>query len=185
MIKALPTPLQNMLSTGLIFMYTANIQGTMTDLIIAKKHPDLKEKFVATPKKIPSDYLAKRVEYWEKQFGSVKKEFIEIFSEELSPEEVGKISEIYHLRNMIAHAHVSQGRDYMLYRPHGGEKHEQKLIKDLGIQFSGDAAEPMLLKIELWKDDRFQAMSNLISNIAEKTFVRLAGNLGVPIGQIQ
>lgn len=85
MIKALPTPIQNMLSTGLIFMFTANVQGTMTDLIIAKKYPDLKKQFVATPKIVPKDYLEKRVEYWEKQFGSVKNEFVEIFFEELSP----------------------------------------------------------------------------------------------------
>src|SRR5690606_24513790 len=64
MIKALPTPIQNMLSTGLIFMYTANVQGTMADLIIAKKYPDLKRKFVATPKIVPKDYLKKRCKYW-------------------------------------------------------------------------------------------------------------------------
>ncbi|GEM_PF-661554 len=184
MIKALPTPIQNMLSTGLIFMYTANVQGTMADLIIAKKYPDLKRKFVATPKIVPKDYLKKRCKYWEKQFGSVKNEFVEIFSEELSPEDVGRITKIHHLRNMIAHAHVSHGRDYMMYRPHGGEKLEQKLIEDLGIQLSDEAAEPMLLKIELWKEDEFQAVSNLISSITEDTFVRLANNLGVPIGQI-
>ena len=86
---------------------------------------------------------------------------------------------------MIAHAHVSQGRDYMLYRPQGGKKREQQLIEDLKIQPSEEAADPMLLKIELWKDDRFQAMSNLISSVTEDTFVRLASNLGIPIGQIR
>ncbi|EKO3793784.1 hypothetical protein HAR83_003231 [Vibrio metschnikovii] len=184
MIKEFPKPIQNMLWTGLIFMFTAKVQGTMTDLIISKKNPDLKKKFVATPKIVPRDYLKKRVEYWEKQFGSVKNEFVEIFSEELSSEEVRRITKIHHLRNMIAHAHVSDGRDYMMYRPHGGEKLEQKLIEDLGIQLSDEAAEPMLLKIEFWKEEEFQVVSNLISSITEDTFVRLANNLGIPIGQI-
>ncbi|EKO5192483.1 hypothetical protein P0J08_004401 [Vibrio vulnificus] len=72
----------------------------------------------------------------------------------------------------------------MMYRPHGGEKLEQKLIEDLGIQLSDKAAEPMLLKIEFWKEEEYQAVSNLISSITEDTFVRLANNLGIPIEQI-
>ncbi|EKO5192591.1 hypothetical protein P0J08_004521, partial [Vibrio vulnificus] len=104
MSKEFPKPIQNMLWTGFIFMLTAKVQGTMTDLIISKKYPDLKKKFVETPEIVPRDYLKKRVEYWEKQFGSVKNEFVEIFSEELTCEEVRRITKIHHLRNMIAHA---------------------------------------------------------------------------------
>lgn len=34
---------------------------------------------------------------------------------------------------MIAHAHVSVGRNYMLYRPFGGPQREQKLITDRSL----------------------------------------------------
>lgn len=86
---------------------------------------------------------------------------------------------------MIAHGHVSIGRDYMLYRPFGGERREQKLIEDLKLKPIDDQSDPMIFKIELWRDDRFQNASNLIERIEQVTFKKVAESIGVPHGRIR
>jgi hypothetical protein len=82
---------------------------------------------VADPAKIPAAYHELRVSYWERQFGDVKKEFLEVFADQLTELELKEIDEIYHVRNMIGHAHVSGGRDYMLYRPSSSRKEKEVL----------------------------------------------------------
>ena len=113
-------PEENMVNAGIIFMFTVWLQGQMSDLIIFNKNKHLIPDFIASPKRVPSEFHQIRVVYWEKLFGPVKNEFKEEFADILSNSERKDVEEIYHLRNMIAHAHVSTGRKYMLYRPFGG-----------------------------------------------------------------
>ena len=126
-----------------------------------------------------------RVAYWEKQFGPIKNEFKIEFSDQLTDGEQRDLEEIYHLRNMIAHAHVSVGRDYMLYRPFGGSRREQKLISDLNLQPIDDQSDPMVLKIELWRKDKFTNASNLIERFEQVTLKKIADSLGVPHRRIR
>jgi len=178
-------PKENMVNAGIVFMFTAWLQGQMSDLIIFKKNPNLIPEFIENPKRVPSEFHKLRVTYWEKQFGPVKNKFKEVFSDQLSDTENRDIEEIYHLRNMIAHAHVSVGRDYMLYRPYGGSQREQKLISDLDLQPIDDQSDPMVLKIELWRKDKFANASNLIERFDQVTLKKIADNLGVPHGRIR
>lgn len=178
-------PEQNMVNAGIVFMFTAWLQCQMSDLIILKKNPTLIPAFVANPEKVPNDFHKIRVTYWEKYFGTVKNEFQEVFSDLLTDSEKQSVEGIYHLRNMIAHAHVSVGRDFMLYRPSGGAKREQKLIADLNIQPIDDQADPLVLKIEMWRNDEFTNASSLIEHFDQVTLKKIADNLGVPHGRIR
>lgn len=178
-------PEKNMVNAGIVFMFTAWLQGQMSDLIIFKKNPELIPDFIENPKRVPSEFSKLRVEYWEKQFGPVKNEFKEVFSNQLSDAENRDVEEIYHLRNMIAHAHVSVGRDYMLYRPYGGPQREQRLISDLNLQPVDDQSDPIILKIELWRKDVFANASNLVERLDQVTLKKIADNLGVPHGRIR
>ena len=178
-------PEKNMVNAGIVFMFTAWLQGQMSDLVIFKNNPDLLADFIDNPRRVPNAFHRVRVTYWEKQFGPVKSEFKEAFADILTDEEKIDIEELYHLRNMIAHAHVSVGRDYMLYRPFGGERREQKLIDDLQLKPIDDQSDPMILKIELWREDRFKNASDLIQRIEQITLKKVAGSVGVPHRRIR
>jgi hypothetical protein len=178
-------PEKNMVNAGIVFMHTAWLQGQMSDLIIFKKNPGLLPNFIENPGRVPPEFHSIRVTYWEKQFGPVKNEFKDAFSDVLTDDEKRDIEEVYDLRNMIAHAHVSIGRDYMLYRPFGGEQREQKLIDDLQLQTTDDQADPMVLKIELWREDRFKNASDLVERIEQITLKKVADSIGVPHSRIR
>ena len=178
-------PEENMVNAGIVFMFIAWLQSQMADLIIFKKNPDLIPDFVANPQRVPKAFHQIRVTYWEKQFGPVKSEFKHVFSEKLTDNEKNDVEGIYHLRNMIAHAHVSVGRDYMLYRPSGGPRREQKLIDDLNLQPIDDQSDPMVLKIALWRKDRFAHASKLIERFDQVTLKKISNSLGVPHGRIR
>lgn len=178
-------PEENMVNAGIVFMFTAWIQGQMSDLIIFKNNPSLLPDFISSPERVPRKFHEIRVSYWEKQFWPVKNEFKDAFSYLLTDEENQDIEEIYHLRNMIAHAHVSTARDYMLYRPWGGQRKEQRLIDDLKLTPIDDQSDPMILKIELWRKDRFTNASQLIERVDQKTLKKVADDLGVPHGRIR
>lgn len=141
--------------------------------------------FVNNPNRVPPEFHRIRVSYWEKQFGSVKNEFKGSFSDAFTDEEKRDIEELYHLRNMIAHAHVSVGRDYMLYRPFGGVRREQKLIDDLQLKHVDDQSDPMVLKIELWREDRFKYANDLIERFEQVTLRKVADSIGVPHSRIR
>ena len=134
-----------MMNAGLIFVFTVWLQGQMSDLVLLKKNPALVRAFVSDPTKVPSDFQKLRVSYWEKQFGDVKKEFIEVFSDQLTEPELVDIEQIFHVRNMIGHAHISIGRDYMLYRP-GHERKEQEVLAAFKPEPVAGQADPLVIK---------------------------------------
>lgn len=86
---------------------------------------------------------------------------------------------------MIAHAHVSIGRDYMLYRPSGGDSREEELIDDLDLQPIDDQADPMVLKIELWREDKFQYANDLIKRIEQITLKKVADSINLSHNRIR
>jgi hypothetical protein len=176
---------ENIVNAGILFMFSVWLQGQMSDLIILRRNPHLVEPFVASPQRVPKDFHTCRADYWEKQFGAVKAEFLSVFSGDITEPEKQDLDQLYHTRNMIAHAHVSIGRSYMLYRPQGGESREQKLIEAFRIQSIEDQSEPLMLKLEFWKHDLFKELSDLVERFDQVTLKRLADNLGVPHGRIR
>jgi len=175
---------ETMLNAGLIFIYSIWLQGQMSDLVILKKNPELVVDFVADPAKIPAAYHELRVSYWERQFGDVKKEFLEVFADQLTELELKEIDEIYHVRNMIGHAHVSGGRDYMLYRPSSSRK-EKEVLAALNIKSILDQADPVLIKLPFGQPEVFKSLSDKIEHLDQVCFARLAASLRVPHGRIR
>lgn len=177
-------PEQAMLHAGLIFTFTIWLQGQMTDLILLRGNPELVTDFVANPEKIPAPYHKLRVEYWRRDFGKVKEEFLEVFGDLLTEQERQDIEQIYVVRNMIGHAHISMGRDYMLYRPKD-ERKEKKVLRVFDPKEVQDKADPITIKLSFWKPEVFQSFSDQIGRLDQVCFARLAKEIGVPHGRIR
>lgn len=177
-------PLENMQNAGLIFVFSVWLQGQMSDLIIFNNHPELIADFVASPEKVPVAFGKIRFSYWEKQFGEVKAEFVEAFASDISPQESEELEEIFHVRNMIGHAHVSLGRDYMLYRP-AGERKEKAVIAALKLKPIEDQSDPMMVLLQFWRPEVFNDISDKIGRLDQICFARLAAKIGVPHGRIR
>ncbi len=112
------------------------------DLIILNRHPEIIADFINVPTEVPAVISGERVEYWAKTFHPIKSEFVKTFDiQELHETD---LEAVYHLRNAIAHAHVSLGRDYFLYRPARGERQEQRFIDALGLSPVDNQADPMM-----------------------------------------
>ena len=177
-------PEENMVNAGILFMFSAWLQSQMVDLIIAANHPELIEDFVASPERVPQPFSKLRASYWEKDFGHVKSEFLTVFSSSLTSEEAEDIEHIYYLRNMIAHAHVSIGRKYMLYRPSGDRK-EQAIIEALKPKPVEGRSNPLMFKLEFWRNEKFVPLSDLMERTDQQCFSRLARQVGIPHGRIR
>lgn len=177
-------PEEAMANAGLIFICTVWLQGQMSDLVILKKNPELIPAFVANPKRVPVEFSRLRTSFWERQFGDVKNAFCSAFADTISDSEIRDIEHIYHVRNMIAHAHISVGRDYMLYRPAGIRK-EREVIASLTPRPVDDQSDPLILKLSFWRPDVFDALSAMIERIDQVCFSRLAASIGVPHGRIR
>lgn len=177
-------PEEVMANAGLIFIFTVWLQGQMSDLTILKKNPELVPDFLSSPSYIPPAFRNLRINSWERQFGDVKRDFVDAFSGELTAQELEDIEQLVHMRNMIAHAHVSVGRDYMLYRPSNPKKElaVRDAFKPERVQ---DRSDPLVLKLSFWKPDVFNGLSAQIERLDQKCFARLARSLGVPHGRIR
>ena len=123
---------------GEFFMYSIWLQGQMSDLIILNQSKHIIPDFIANPSQVPNQMSTKRAKYWEMSFLSVKNEFVETFT--LSDQHKNDLNAIYHLRNAIAHSHVSMGRSYLLFFivPHGVKDKKRKLYQHLVYRPSKD-----------------------------------------------
>jgi hypothetical protein len=178
-------PLENLLRAGEIFMYTIWLQSQMSDMLILKRKVELIPPFVENDKRIPSEMAQLRATYWERQFSSVKDEFEIEFGDQLSEQDISDLDHILHARNMIAHAHVSLARDYMLYRPSGGERKEQTLIDALGLKPIEGQAQPLMLKLQFQRDDIYNGLFQRIKRLDEVCFERLCQSIKVPHGRVR
>lgn len=137
---------KNMMWAGYMFMNTTWIQNQMVYLIVLSKNKQLIDEFVKTPHTLPAEFSKIRNVYWKKIFGEIKKEFIKEFGEHLSDEDLNFIEKIHKLRNMLAHAQVSIGRDYMFYCP-ADDKATEDFIRVMDIVPSEDSVKPYMIII--------------------------------------
>jgi hypothetical protein len=174
----------NLVNAGILFMFSVWLQSQMVDLIIFRKNPNLIGDFVANPDRVPREFHQLRAKYWEKNFSQIKTEFLSAYASKLNGKEVDDIEHVYHLRNMIGHAHVSIARNYMLFRP-GGEKRERAVVDAFKPKPVSDRSDPLMFKLEFWKPDKFKAFSDLMERVDQQCFGRIAADLGVPHGRIR
>ncbi len=175
----------NIKRAGEFFIYSIWIQNQMTDLIILKNNPDIIDEFCSSPKIIPHKMSASRTLYWEKYFAQIKTEFIELFSNQLDEENIKDLNAIYHIRNAIAHSHISLGRDYLLYRPARGERQENDIRQSLEIPPREGAANPTILKLSFNDDNEYLKDFNRIKRLDEICFERIASELNIPHSRIR
>jgi hypothetical protein len=137
----------NILNAGEFFMKSLWIQGQMADLIILKKHPKIRRRFVERMARIPTTLRDCRMLYWQKEFSAVKDEFERQFSSLLSSAARDDLMATYLLRNTIAHSHVSLAREFLFYRPSGKGRKTQVMMKAFNLSRSPDSAKPTLFKL--------------------------------------
>lgn len=175
---------ENLVNAGILFMYSVWLQSQMVDLIIFRKHPELVEEFVASPKVVPGPVQDQRTLLWGEDFAGIKTKFLQVFESYLTADEKEQIERAYNLRNMIAHAHVSLGRDYMLYRP-SSEKRENAVLDAWKPVPVDGQSDPLMFKLEFWEPEKFKAYSDDMAGIDQICFKRLAEIVGVPQGRIR
>lgn len=180
----LTTPAKNMMWAGYMFMNTTWIQNQMVYLIVLKKNQHLIEAFVRTPQTLPAEFSKIRNNYWKKMFGDIKKEFLKEFEKHLSDEDVNFIEKIHKVRNMLAHAQVSVGRDYMFYCP-ADDKSTEDFIRVMDIIPGEDSFIPYLFKIDYNNEGVFQRTSYYIEKVGMEIMGRLADLLNIPHYQIR
>jgi hypothetical protein len=157
----------------------------MTDLLILQEHPELRQPFVANPAQVSTDFALKRAAYWQKDLGEVKRDFEERFRDHIHEQHQEDLHAIYYLRNAIAHSHVSLARDYLLYRPGRGEKHEAAMRRVLTLQPVENQAHPTMMTLRLYDDQRYLADFNRIKRLDEECFSAIAAHLSIPHGRIR
>jgi hypothetical protein len=175
----------NIKRAGEFFMYSIWLQGQMSDLIILKNNPGYIEDFVNNPLRIPKLMHQQRVKYWKKQFHTVTEEFKQVFADLLHEDELHDLECVYHLRNAIAHSHVSLGRDYMLFRPARGSRQEQEIRKAFCLTAIKDESDPMLLKLTFYNDDNYLNDFNKLKRLDEDCFERLSNSIGISHSRIR
>jgi len=157
----------------------------MADLIILKKNPQFIKDFLYSPSRIPRLMHLERVKYWEKQFYVIKEEFKKTFSYILREDELNDLEALYHIRNAIAHPHVSLGRDYILFRPARGLSQEREIKRVFGLTPIQDESDPMMLKLTFQNDDRYFRTFSLFKKLDEICFERLSSSIGIPHSRIR
>lgn len=173
----------NVQRAGEFFMYSIWLQGQMSDLIILNRNAHIIPEFIDNPSQVPSVMSEERSRYWEKQFHSIKKEFLETFT--ISDQHKNDLDAIYHLRNAIAHSHVSMGRSYLLYRPARGEKQEQEIVSTFGLSPVEGQSDPLMLKLSFDNDVEYVNEFNRIKRLDEDCFKTIATNIGIPQSRIR
>lgn len=174
--------IQNMRNAAHVFICTVWLQGQMSDLVILKTHPHLVRDFVSAVR-VPDAFHAIRVRYWEKDFSQVKRELFDVFRAELAESEKRDIEQIFQLRNAIAHAHISAGRPYMLFRPSSNSR-ERSMIEAFNTAQREEFARPTLFKLQ-FTEELFQRVSDQIGRIDQVCFARLSDVVGVQHSRIR
>lgn len=164
-------------------MYSIWLQGQMSDLIVLNQNKHIISEFIENSSKVPNAISEGRAKYWEKQFLEVKKDFLATFT--ISDQHKNDLDTIYHLRNAIAHSHVSMGRSYLLYRPARGEKHEKEILSTLGLLAVKGESGPLMLKLSFDNDDEYMNDFNRIKRLDEDCFKTIATNIGIPQSRIR
>jgi hypothetical protein len=175
----------NIARAGELLMLSAWLQGQMSDLLILQENPAQIPEFIAAPARVPTQVSAKRSTRWEMMFAAVAAEFETTFLAQLSSQEIQDLRAIGTLRNALAHAQVSMGREYLLYRPSGGAEKVRRIIETLGLKEVEDQSDPIVIKLILWNDARYMETFDMFTRLDQVCFSRISREIGVPHSRIR
>ena len=164
-------------------MHSIWLQSQMCDLIILHKNPDIIPEFIQNPSQIPRLMVIERAKYWQKNFHAIKQEFTKEF--EISDRHKNDLDAVFHIRNAIAHSHVSIARSYLLYRPDGGENKEKQIISTLGISSIRNQSDPTMFALRFNGNDKYMKDFNRINRLDKECFKCIAEYVGIPQSRIR
>ena len=164
-------------------MYSIWLQGQMCDLIILRKNPDIIPQFIENPAQIPKLMVTERAKYWQKGLHLIKQKFIKEFG--ISDQHKNDLDAICHIRNAIAHSHVSMARSYFIYRPVGGEDKEKEIISTLGISSIRNQSDPTMFTLRFGNNVDYMECFNRIKRLDEECFNVVAEYVGIPQSRIR
>lgn len=173
----------NLQRAGELFIYSLWIQGQMADLAIFACRPDLIAPFLANPSNVPDEFAALRLTAWQKEFGSIRADFLQECSRWVSGSDARDLNFLQALRNAIAHSHVSMGRDYFLYRPI--TKNEQQVIGNLQLSPRDQSHDPPVIKVAFHDHEYYSHCHSVIQRLDEQCMARVAAGLGVTHSRIR
>ena len=165
-------------------MYTLWLQSQMADFLILNKDGTLVEERMNDSSRIPQRMVKARAQYMHKNFDIVLTEFKKAFKKVLSCDDVCDLAKIRLLRDMIAHSHVSVGRQFLLHSPNHQNKLEH-LKRQFKLEEIPNQSDPPQLKLDFGSNDRFLNDFELIKRIDEDCFARVAKYVGISHSRIR
>ena len=171
---------------GIIFMSTVWMQSQMTDLLILKKHPNIRAEFLNSDalNPIPKVMARERAEYTTKSLENLTEEFAEFFHDLLLERCIHDLKENLLIRNAIAHAQLNTGRasgDYLLHYPRSSRKMDE-FITTFELKSPEELSNPPMLVLE-FDDQRFGAHWDRCVRISE-SFRAIAESMDIPYEKI-
>ncbi len=183
MVESMETPI-HMVRAGEFFMYTLWLQSQMADLLILNKDRTLVEERMNDSSRIPQRMVMARAQYMHKNFDLVLTEFKKAFKKVLSNDDVCDLAKIRLLRDMIAHSHVSVGREFLLHSPNHRSKLEH-IKRHFALGEIPNQPEPPQMKLDFGNNDRFLNDFALIKRIDEDCFAKVAQLVGISHSRIR
>jgi hypothetical protein len=172
----------NLQRAGEFFMHSLWVQGQMVDLLILNRHSEIVDDFIKKAEQVPTPMSADRSVYWTKDFDLIKNEFIAVFDIDDPYKE--DLDAILVLRNAIAHAHVSMGRQYFLYRPRS-EKKEQMMLSALKLDRKPNESNPLTLKLAFDDDTYYLELFARFQRLDADCFAPIAERICIPHSRIR
>lgn len=157
----------------------------MSDLIILFKNKSIIQNFNDNPEQLPNIMVNERVVYWKKYFSSVKKDFENHFSSNLTKDEIDDLNRVLLLRNAIAHSHVSVGRDSLFYIPNGGSKNEQEIESSFGVNVPTNVSNPKIYKLNFKKDADYNNEFAVIQRIDSVCLKKISSVVGIQHSRVR
>ena len=182
MVELMETPI-HMFRAGEFFMYTLWLQSQMADFLILNKDRTLVEERMNDSSKIPQKMVKARAQYMHKNFDLVLTEFKKTFEKVLSYDDVCDLAKIRLLRDMIAHSHVSVGREFLLHSPNHQSKLEH-IKRQFALEEIPNQSDPPQLELDFGNNDGFLNDFALIKRIDEECFARVAQYVGISHSRI-
>ena len=168
---------------GHFFVCTNWIQSQIVHIVAFADAPNLIERFLATPERVPHDIHLARLQLFEKNFGLILNRFLTHFRNLYSADELNTFEAIKFLRDAIAHSYVSKARPYILYRPANDGK-TQKVIELFGVKNCPDDADPVMFKLDFSSEIVYLGTFSLITR-ADELLARACSEIGLKHSRIR
>jgi len=155
------------------------VQNVMSNLIILKQNPEMLRDF--QEKKTNTDYGEKRIEYWQKSFGQVKRAFVQTFPEIV--ETYGNdLNQLQHLRDFFAHARYSLKSEIIFYQPSKSRRDLQEKVEILTKHpFDEDQT---FMKVKM-NGEKYHEIFQELMKFENEIFPKVAEQLDIDLNRLK